>query len=124
MKLRKTRDGRFLLEQVHPSGVQKFNPRAVQAGISAGTHSLSADAITLHTDNQGDVVFAITDKPGRTCLYCGEHFENDPAGNKIRAHIAAEHAGVKSPDASVPHGYKGQEYYTAQTTQAAEVNRG
>lgn len=111
MQLRKTIDGRFLLEHIPSSGVQKISKRAVQAGVAAGTHTITPEAIVLHTSNLGDVAFNITLAPGRHCLHCGHHIAEDPTGAQMRAHIEAEHSGQASPDPNHPAGYLAIEYY-------------
>lgn len=120
MLLRKTKDGQLLLENVPQRGVQKINARAVEAGIEAGTHTLTDDAIVLHTSNHGDVAFMIQLLPGQHCLFDDHYIGGDPTGQQMRDYIADNFPGQESPDPDHPAGYLSIAYYLT-TLQPADV---
>lgn len=87
---------------------QNFSTDFVTEYLKLGLMELSSDVLTFHVVHDGnDVALAYQVKrtPGRYCLHCGEKLESDETGELARLHIALNHAGVESPDASVPAGY-------------------
>lgn len=87
---------------------QNFSTDFVTEYLQLGLMKLSGNALTLHVvhdDYDVELAYQVKRAPGRYCLHCGEKLESDETGELARLHIALQHAGVESPDASVPAGY-------------------
>jgi len=103
---------------------QHFSPKVLQKGIVEGWLEVDTEAgeIRLKTD-KGLVVFTVLRNPGRYCLHCGDKLADDDneifPGRRAREHVAAEHAGIDSPDAENPSGYSKANYYLAELRDGA-----
>ena len=112
------------IEKLAKARRHHFSQSMIDKYESSGLITKSDTAIVVHTVD-GDMVFNIDHPPGRYCLHCGdalpnENFEKDgetiPQGNikhgaGARKHVAEKHKGKKSPDPSIPAGYKMKNYY-------------
>jgi len=98
---------------------QKFTENFLTGGEGEGWLSRKGAKVTIH-GLDGDVVFAITQEPGRYCCHCGEKLPDDGDGKAARKHVAEKHAGKTSPDAENISGYVMQNYYNC----TLEVNHG
>lgn len=87
---------------------QKFTPRKVFEGTAQGWMSVGQGKITVHTENQGDLVYRIEREPGIYCCHCGSQL---PDQVTARGHVSKEHAGEKSPDSNNPAGYEDARYF-------------
>ena len=84
---------------------QNFSRRLVEAAAAEGWVTISRGKLILHAKPE-DLNYTILRSPGTYCCHCGEKLSSDPAGVEARAHIAAKHKGVDSPDAANPAGYR------------------
>src|SRR5262245_58132058 len=81
-----------------PFPEQNFSHRLVNTGIAEGWMTLSRGELLIHAGDE-DVVYTINRIPGRYCCHCGSSLAGE---GEARAHVAAEHAGVASPDPQNP----------------------
>lgn len=99
---------------LHASGRQRFSPRLVETATAQGWMEERDGRIVITTE-AGPVSYRIERMPGRYCCHCGEKLPDDDdtglPGGLARAHVAAKHAGKKSPDKDNPAGYLCIRYY-------------
>lgn len=84
----------------HPE--QHFSTRLVAQGAAEGWIQLEGDKLTLRAVPE-DLRYTIRRAPGVYCCHCDAKLEG--GGATAQAHVAAQHAGKKSPDAANPSGY-------------------
>jgi len=97
----------------HPE--QNFSTGMVDAGLAEGWMAIAQGKLTLRAKPE-DLVYAIKRGPGHYCCHCGEKLPDAAAfvAPKITAgmqHVAAVHAGKKSPDEGNPAGYLRLNHY-------------
>lgn len=80
---------------------QRFSTGLVEAAVVEGWMTLGGGRIAL--DTRPPLTYKILRVPGHYCCHCGAKLDGDDAA---RAHIAAAHAGLPSPDKSNPAGYE------------------
>jgi hypothetical protein len=88
---------------VHPE--QNFSRGLVDAGLAEGWLSMSRGKIIVHTA-QEDLGYTVLKVPGTYCCSCDEALGEDQSGETGRRHVAANHAGEKSPDPNNPAGFR------------------
>jgi hypothetical protein len=97
--------GRFdHIECLRAGSKQKFSGGLVEAAVAEGWMTLGQGQVVLHCQ-PADLSYRIVRIPGRYCCHCGEKLPDDATGELARAHVAAQHAGVRSPDPENPSGY-------------------
>lgn len=84
------------------SRAQNFSSKLVSTAVADGWMSLVKGQIVLHA-REGDLTYKVLRSTGHYCCHCGERLPNE---SDARAHVAANHAGEKSPDKNNPSGYK------------------
>lgn len=114
--------------QVIHTGVdaeQHFSKRMVDKGVAEGWITLGGGKLTLHAKPE-DLEYTILRPPGRWCVHCGVKLEDDQSGEAARAHVAAHHAGVASPDPRYPAGYAYPTHYkvTLRADQHSRLKKG
>lgn len=92
---------------IPPKPVQKFTRRFLDKGMEEGWLLIGGGRFVIKGDS-GDVVYKIVRKPG---LYCCH--DNQPLPDQIaaRAYVAEHFAGVESPDANHPSGYRNDDFF-------------
>ena len=80
---------------------QNFSTRMIERGVAEGWATVGEGKLTLKCDPEA-LVYAIKRGPGFYCCHCARRLED---ASSSAAHVAAEHEGKKSPDASNPAGY-------------------
>ena len=102
------------------SKIQKFNQGFIDREIQNGILSIGARKLTFKTvDGQPDLVYKILTIPGIYCCHCNA---KQPDSNTAKAHVAAEHAGIPSPDVKPcgagisgnPAGYRQDNFFTCE----------
>lgn len=109
--------------------IEHLSPALVEQGLAQGWISMAAGKFTVHGVD-GDVVYTLVRTPGYYCCHCDKSV-GDAGG--AQTHLAAEHAGEKSPDPCNPSGYRKENFYTLVSdthvenmtpAEAAEMERG
>jgi len=88
---------------------QNFSTSLVEAAVADGWMTLGRGKLTVHGKPE-DLVYTIKRGPGHYCCHCGERLPDAAAfvAPKVTGgmqHVAAVHAGEKSPDEGNPAGY-------------------
>lgn len=86
---------------------QNFSDRLVHGALAEGWASISKGKLVLHVEPE-ELTYTVQRAPGLYCCHCGER-----QGDQLvaRAHVAAAHAGVASPDKANPAGYLESQAY-------------
>jgi hypothetical protein len=101
----------------HAGPAQKFSQEQLDEGLRVGYVVMDASTIEVRGVN-ATARYRVLRAPGFYCCHCGEKLEGDPRSvedcrkNAARkAHVAASHPGVPSPDPQNPAGYRGATTY-------------
>lgn len=86
---------------------QNFSTRLVTQAAAEGWLSILGDRLTIHAEGE-DLTYTILRTPGYYCVHDGLPMLD---GRDAREHIAANYAGVPSPDPANPSGYEKLNHY-------------
>lgn len=91
--------------------IQNLSPSLLDGGEAEGWLTRSRGTVTIHGE-KGDVVYQIAERPGLYSCFTGERLADIGDWKTAQAHIAAKHAGEKSPDVQNPAGYRANHGFT------------
>lgn len=91
---------------LHAGPRQRFSIRFLDQGIEAGFLALAGGAVHLKTEPP--LVYRVLRVPGLYCCHCGAA---QVSAEQARAHVAAAHPGIPSPDPCNRAGYEQIHYY-------------
>lgn len=85
---------------------QNFSEALIMGALRDGWASFDDGGVLLLQVQPETLRYTVKRTPGRYCVHCHARLpDNDPTGEQSRAHVAAEHKGVTSPDPAWPSGY-------------------
>lgn len=87
---------------------QHFTLELVSEAIAQGWMSLEGERLVVKGANR-EVAYKVLRAPGYYCCHCKAALA--AGGETARAHLAAAHAGKKSPDPQNPAGYERIHYF-------------
>lgn len=86
--------------------IWRVAPNVFDGGDVEGWLTRSRGTITIHGE-KGDVVYRVANVPGLYCCHCDARLGDVGDKGVGLEHVAAQHAGVPSPDPENPAGYRG-----------------
>lgn len=101
--------------------IQKFSTKFVEQQTTAGILSIGDGKITIKTEEKlPDLSYDIIRGPGLYCCHC-----DAPQGDSTTAaaHVAREHAGIKSPDQNNLAGYRKDNFYLTKKINAEKPKK-